>query len=344
MKVARFYDSTDIRIEDAPVPRPGRGEALIKTAACGICSSDTLSWYTKRKAPLVIGHEPVGVIAEIGSGVNGFQVGDRVFVHHHAPCFNCGYCRKGNYSVCETWRRSKIIPGGVSEYFLVPEINLAADTLKLPESVSFEDGVLIEPTACVVKSLRKARLQKDDIILIIGLGVMGQLHALIARAAGARLVIGVDRLSPRCDLAVQLGCDFALNPMTEDVPRRVREMTEGHLADSVIIGPGSIEAMTLGLTCAAKGSNVVLFTPAQPDEQLAVEPFHLYLNEISLLPSYSCGPDDTREALRLIESGAVRADRLAIHRFPIEQTQEALKAMAQARIIKAVITFEGIES
>jgi L-iditol 2-dehydrogenase len=339
MKVARFYDFDDIRIEEAPVPQPGDREALIKTVACGICSSDTLAWYTKRKAPLVIGHEPVGVIEQLGRDVEGFQVGDRVFVHHHAPCFQCDYCRKGNYSVCETWRQSKIIPGGVAEYFLVPEGNLTTDTLKLPDSIAFEDGALIEPTACVVKSLRKADLQKGDIVLIIGLGIMGQLHALISQAVGARLVIGVDRIAARCDMALRLGCNCALNPLTQNVSQRVHEITAGHKADVVIVGPGSIEAMDLGLACAAKGSKVVLFTPTQPGERLAVEPFHLYMNEVSLVPSYSCGPDDTREALRLIETGVVRADRLAIHRFPIERTHEALRAMAETKIVKAIITF-----
>ena len=358
MKVARFYDIDDIRIEEEPLPPVGPGEALVKTAACGICTSDIMPWYIRRKAPLVLGHEPVGVIVEVGANVSGFRAGDRVFVHHHAPCFQCKYCRRGDHSLCDTWRQSKIIPGGIAEYFLVPETNLATDTLLLPDTVSFESGVLIEPTACVVKSLRKAGLVPSgqagsgrratiprnatadpQSLVVIGLGIMGQLHVLVGKAWGAHPIIGVEKLADRARMGRELGCDVVLNPLTDPITDGVREATRGELADIVIIGPGSPEALALGLACAGRGSRVILFTPLPPGETLAVEPFHLYLNEISLLPSYSCGPPDTRLALELITAGMISAERLRLQTFPLEHTPEAFRAMAEARILKAVIRF-----
>jgi L-iditol 2-dehydrogenase len=156
MKVAKLYSFNDIRIEDMPVPKIGHGDALMKTKASGICSGDVMPWYIEKKAPLVLGHEPAGEIVELGNKVKSFKVGDKVFTHHHAPCLTCRYCRRGDYVQCETWKNTKIIPGGISEYILIPEINLNNDTLKLPEHVSFEDGTLVEPTACVVKGLKRA--------------------------------------------------------------------------------------------------------------------------------------------------------------------------------------------
>jgi L-iditol 2-dehydrogenase len=112
-----------------------------------------MPWYIEKKAPLVLGHEPSGEIVELGSEVKSFIKGDRVFTHHHAPCFSCKFCRRGDYVQCSTWKNSCIIPGGVSEYILIPAINLEHDTFVLRD-LCFEDCTLIEPTACVVKGLR----------------------------------------------------------------------------------------------------------------------------------------------------------------------------------------------
>jgi len=340
MKVVRLYEFNDIRIEEIPIPEVGPREALVQTKACGICSGDVLPWYINKKAPLVLGHEPVGVIVELGPEADGFQVGDRVFVHHHAPCLACRYCRRGSYSMCETWRRSQLVPGGIAEFFLVPEINLQRDTLKLPPAVSFEDGVLIEPTACVVKSLRRAGLQTGDVVLVIGLGVMGLLHVLLAREDGAGTVIGADKVVSRCERALRLGADYVVNVSRENLVEWVSMITEGIMADVVIVGPGSIEAMQAGLACAGKGSTVLLFTPTPPDVTLPVEPNKLYMNEISLVASYSCGPNDTREALPLVQRGVVTAEKIVTDRFSIDEAGLAYRAMAELRdTVKAIITF-----
>ncbi len=340
MKVARLYKFNDIRIEEMPIPELGPGEALVQTKACGICSGDVLPWYIEKKAPLVLGHEPVGMIVAAGPEVKGFDIGDRVFVHHHAPCMGCRYCRRGYYSMCPTWRRSNIKPGGIAEFFLVPEVNLQRDTLKLPADMSYDDGVLIEPAACVVKSLRRSGMQTGDIVLVIGLGVMGLLHVLLAREYGAGTIIGVDKVSSRCERALHLGADYIVNVSREDLVELVGMMTEGIMADIVIVGPGSTEAMQAGVACAGKGSTVLLFTPGAPGEMLPVEPYNLYLNEISLVASYSCGPNDTREALSLVQKGVVTAEKLVTDRFLIEETPLAYRAMSQAQdTIKAIITF-----
>ena len=180
MKVARLYSFSDIRIEDMPLPDVGEGEILVRVRTSGICSGDVMPWYIEKKAPLVLGHEPAGEVVKTGEGVSGFSPGDRVFVHHHAPCMSCNFCQRGDYVQCPSWKKSRIMPGGISEYILVPGLNLRNDTLKLPEELNFEDATLIEPAACVVKSFRRSGIRKGDTGLVIGLGVMGVVHVKLA--------------------------------------------------------------------------------------------------------------------------------------------------------------------
>jgi L-iditol 2-dehydrogenase len=340
MRVARLYSIDDIRIEEDPLPAVGEGEALVRTRVCGICTGDIMGWYMQRKAPIVFGHEPAGEIVEVGPGVGDFRPGDRVFVHHHAPCGECRHCRRGRHVHCRTWRSTALRPGGLAEYFVVPASNLAADTLALPAGVSFDQGSLVEPVACVVKSLRRGGVRAGDTVVIVGVGIMGQIHVALAKQAGAR-VIALDRVPFRLKRAEELGA-FAAVDVDEGSPRdAVRELTDGEMADVVIVGPGSIEAMKAGIELAGAGSTVVMFTTSQPEDRLDVSPFKLYFEEISLVPSYSCGPDDTRQALELIACGAVPVDRIVTHRFPLERVEEAMKTAADVdRALKTLIVFD----
>jgi len=324
MKAAQLHSLADIEIVDTPVPEIGDHEALVRMRACGICGSDTMEWYVKKKAPFFLGHEPAGVIEKVGRNVTQFKQGDRVFVHHHAPCFDCKFCRKKQYALCAAWKASNLAPGGMAEFFRVPEINLNGDMLLLPESFSFEDGSLIEPVACVVKSMRKANLQPQDSLLVIGLGVMGQMHVLLARHAGVHQIIGADRVPYRLNKAREFGANMVVDVTREELPEAVRQATDGDLADVVIVGPGTTSAMATAMKCVGKGGTVLFFTPAPDGELLSIHPFHLYFNEINLLFSYSCGPDDTRGAMALIEQGIINAEKLVTHRYPLEKIREAV--------------------
>jgi len=341
MRVAKLYSFNDIFIEDMPIPEIGHHEALIKTKACGICSGDVMPWYIEKKAPLVLGHEPVGEIIELGKGLNSFfKVGDRVFVHHHAPCMNCKYCHRGDYVQCETWRKTGIIPGGISEYILIPEINLKNDTLILPDDVSYEDGVLIEPTACVVKSLKRASIKKGDTILVIGLGLMGQMHILLAREFGAGKIIGADMVKFRLNKAVEFGAVHVIDVSKEDLIDKVRHLTDGLMSDIVIVCPNSADAMKQGIKSVSRGGTVVFFTPAKLEEMINIDPNNLYFKDINIVTSYSCGPDDTKKALEFIQKGIIKAEKLITHKFPIEDTEKAYRLTAEAKdSLKCIIYF-----
>lgn len=342
MKVARLYDFLDVRIEEAPVPAIGPGEALVRARACGICSGDVVPWYIRKKAPLVFGHEPVGEIAAVGPGVTDFHPGDRVFVHHHAPCFRCRVCARGEFVQCPTWKQSQIDPGGMAEYFRVPAGNLAGDTLHLPDHVSDADGALVEPLACVVKSLARAGQVENASVLIIGLGVMGQLHVLLARHLGAARILAADLVQARCAVALQLGADVVLDAAAAPLDEQVLAHTGGAGAEVVIVGPATVAALEVGLACAARGGTVVQFMGTEPGETLPLSTFDFYFRELRLVPSYSCGPVETRQALDLIGRGVVAARHVVTHRFRLDEAAEAYRVAAQDKTaIKALVMFDG---
>ena len=338
MQVARLYDFGDIRVEESARPVVGDGDILVRASACGICSGDIMPWYIKRKAPLVLGHEPVGIVEQAGAAVRDFKRGDRVFVHHHAPCFQCAACRRGEYVQCATWRATNIIPGGMAEFFLVSAAN-QRDTLRLPDSIADADGVLIEPAACVVKSLKRSGLKAGESILIIGLGIMGMMHVKLARHLGAGTIIGADLFHSRAKRAIELGADRGIVVEGDNLIEQVREITNGAMADVVIVGPGTSKAIAAGIAAAGKGATVVQFTATPPDDELLVKPHDLYFNETRLVPSYSCGPDETREALSLVERGVINAKELVTHQFPLAQITEAFATAQKPESLKVIVTF-----
>ena len=277
MRAAVLYDVNDIRIEERAIPELGDGEVLVRTIASGNCSGDVMAWYIRRKAPLVLGHEPAGIVADTRGEVE-FSVGDRVFVHHHAPCFACRACERGEYVQCATWRRGtstwrdrRILSRG--------EGNLR-DTLLVPQNVSFADASLVEPLACVVKSLRRSGLREGDRVYIIGLGVMGLLHVLAALSLRAE-VFASDFIAARRSLAERNGA-IAFHP---DAAQRAL----GQGADVVICGPGNSQAMQKAVEAAAP-RHVVMFTPFPPDECVTIDPERFYFGDLRVVAGYCAGP------------------------------------------------------
>jgi L-iditol 2-dehydrogenase len=330
MRAAVLYDVDDIRIEERPVPELHDGEILVRTMASGICSGDVMAWYIRRKAPLVLGHEPAGVVAQTRDG--RFSVGDRVFVHHHAPCLGCRACLRGDYVQCATWRGSKIDPGAMAEYFRVARENLG-DTLPLPAHMEFPDAALVEPLACVVKSLRRSGLRAGDRCYVIGLGVMGLLHVLAARELGAE-VFGSDFIAQRRDAAERNGAT-AFHP---DEARRAL----GDGADVVICGPGTPAALQTAIEAAAPGGTVVMFTPFPPDVGVSADSAKFYFGDLRLVASYSCGPDDTRAALELIAKGVVTAQKIGAELVTLDELPRAYRALAESRTIKPIVVFPPV--
>jgi len=342
MKAVRIDAGGSVSVVELPAPRIGPGEALVRTRAAGICGSDLLGWYARRKAGTVLGHEIAGEIIEIGAGVSAFEPGDRVVPHHHAPCLACDACRAGRYVHCAEWRSSRLDPGGMAEYVRIPQGNLSRDTWKIPGDLSDEEASFTEPLATVVKAFRRASFEPGQSILVVGLGTAGQLAVRLALARGASRVAGADGVTSRARLARSSGAGEVFEAGaggSGEIARR----SAGQLYDVVFVCPGKIEAMQEAAALAAPGGTVLLFTMSAPEETWTVSPFDLYFREVRVVPSYSCGPEDTREALDLLASRRVPVADLVTHRFPIDRAAEAFaRARDPNGSLKVVLTFEEL--
>lgn len=338
MRVARLHGWGDVRVEEAPVPVPGPGEALVRVESCGVCGSDALEWYVRRKAPVVLGHEPAGVVAAAGAGVENVRPGDRVFVHHHAPCGQCAECDRGLWSNCRVWRSSRLVPGGFAEYFVAPSVIVTTDMLALPDAMSFDTASFIEPVACCLRAVRRrGTLRPGDHLHIVGLGAMGLVMAGLGRILGAGSITGADFVEQRRTLARDFGAGAVFDPSTDDVPRRVREYGEGRGADVVIVCPGDARAVQAGLDAAAPGGRVVCFTPQPPDVRLDIDQSDLYFREITLTQSYSCGPDETRQALEWLADGSLDPAPLITTVAGLDGVGEAIERAHGTDGIKTII-------
>lgn len=345
MRVARSYGWGDVRVEEAPVPEPGPGEALVRVLACGVCGTDALRWYVERKVPTVLGHEPVGEVVAVGVGVDVVAPGDRVFVHHHAPCMTCGECRRRLWSSCATWRASRLDPGGFAEYVRVPALNLERDTLQLPPHLGLDAATFIEPLACCIRAVRRqGRLEPGDAVLIVGLGAMGLLMVSLARHYGAGVVLGSDFLADRRELALSRGADAAFDAASPGLAGQVRDATAGRGADVVLVCPGDERAIVAGLEAAAPGGRVVAFTPLPPDRPLTLDASPLYFREVSFTHSYSCGPDETRGALGLLAGGDIEVASLVTHRTGLDGVAAALERAAGKGAGLKTIVYPGVRS
>jgi len=338
MKAALYYSLGDIRIQDVSKPKIGQDEILVEMKACGVCGSDLMEWYLRSRAPLVLGHEPAGVIVEAGKNVKVFKVGDRVFAHHHVACLKCHYCRRGDYTMCPQFGQTHIEPGGFAEYFRVPAPNLQTDTLKLPRKLSFEEATLIEPVGCCIRAQNKAGIRKGDSVAIIGAGPSGIIHAMLARISGASQILVTDLVDYRLKMAERLGADLTVNVKQENLVERVKEATENRGADIVIVTAPNVKAVEDGVQIVRKGGKLLLFAPTQPDQYARLSPHRLFFSEITVIPSYSVSHIETRAALKLISSGRIKAKELITHRFPLSRTADAFQTAAKGKeCLKVVV-------
>jgi len=341
MRAVEYHTNDDVRIIELPVPEIGPGELLVRVSACGLCASDVMQWYMSPRAPLYPGHEPVGTIVKTGVGVTQFVAGQRVFFHHHVPCMVCHFCRRGSFSQCPTFRSTRLDPGGLAEYVRVPALNVQFDVLALPETLSFQAATLIEPLACCIRGIQRARIQPGDSVVILGAGSNGLMLALLARQRGAVRVMIADPIAYRRQRALELGIDAAFDPQQGSLLEQVSLVNDGRRADIVIVTPSNVAAMRQGIDLVGPGGTVLLFAPPPPGEVLPISPHHHFFQEITLCTSYSAGPHETTQALELLHTGRIRAEAIITHRFMLQDAAQAFRLVAHpGDALKAVVVID----
>ncbi len=318
MKLARYVGDGRIEIREEPAPACPVGGLLVKTLASGLCSGELMAWYMDQKIPHVLGHEVAGKVIE--SQDDRFPVGSQVFAHHHAPCMNCEMCRKRLYVHCSQWKKTKLVPGGMAEVFAVSSDNLS-DT-HVVNDLRPTDAALIEPLACVAKSIRLGQPEGKS-YAVIGLGAMGLMH-MLALPTGA---IGYETSEARRRWAASLG--FQAKVPSEATP-----------ADVIFVCPGSPQAVNQAIQIANPGGTIVLFAPMPPGGPAPIDLNPAYFKDLSFVNSYSCGPNDTLQAIEWIRAGKLKAEHVVSDFTGIDDLPRAYLAMRAGDILKAMVVFE----
>lgn len=329
MRVAMYYSNEDIRLEEVPCPEIGPDELLVKVIASGICGSDVVEWYRIGKAPRVLGHEISGEIVEVGAGVEGYEEGQRVFVSHHVPCGECRFCRRGDHTVCETLRTTNFDPGGFSEYVRIPPVNVEHGVFPLPEGVSHEQGVFIEPLGCVIRGQNRVGGLEGGNVAILGSGLTGLLHLQLANERGANRVVCTDISEYRLDAARRFGADEVVYA-SENLPERLKEAFGGLLADIVIVSTGARKAVEQSWGAVEHGGSILFFAPSDPDMTIPMPFNDMWFKNVTTTSSYAAAPDDILQSIELIASRRIRVEEMITHRLGLEETAKGFELVLRA--------------
>jgi L-iditol 2-dehydrogenase len=344
VKVAIFHAPGDVRLEDVDEPSPSSGEVKIRVRNCSTCGTDVKiqhSGHPNMTPPQVMGHEIAGEIVELGEGVDGWSVGDRVQVIAAIPDGTCTECRAGHLAVCENQLSMGYqFPGGFAEYMIVPRNVLAVDGLnRIPEGLGFAEASLAEPLACVLNGQELARVGEGDTVVVVGSGPIGCLHVRLARARGAARVILIDLNPARLAQAAALVApDLTIASGETDPVQAVLDATDGRGADVVITAAASGVAQEQGLRMLARRGRLSLFGGLPKDAPtITVDSNLVHYRELTIVGVNGSSPAHNREALNLIATGRVPVSDLITHRLPLDRLLDALDIVAKGEAIKVTI-------
>ncbi|HTD81517.1 MAG TPA: alcohol dehydrogenase catalytic domain-containing protein [Thermoplasmata archaeon] len=339
MKAVLLRGTRGLVVEEVPDPEAAPGEIVVSMRACGLCGSDLEKIRgTYTAAPPVIGHEAVGVVAEVGDGVERIRKGARVFPHHHVPCGRCATCRGGSPTMCVYYRATNLEPGGFAESFRVPRWNVEhGGVLRLPPSVDFERASFIEPLACAIRAVDRARAKARS-ALVLGVGPMGLLALQLLRLRGTQTVFASEVSPLRAEKARGLGAASVWDPTKEDVPALARKETAGLGVDAAVVATGNVRAIAQAVHAVRAGGTVVLLGVPEVGSRLDVDPSVFVTREVSVISSNAATEVETRKALELIVTKKVDVASLVTHRFRLAEFPEAVRVAERAECVKAILT------
>ncbi|XP_063712975.1 sorbitol dehydrogenase-like [Symsagittifera roscoffensis] len=332
-----------IALEDTPVPQPLPGQVQMRMHSVGICGSDVHYWQHMRigdtyvvPEPMILGHESSGTVTKLGEGVTNLSVGDKVAIEPGVPCAHCSFCKAGTYNLCPdvAFLATPPIHGSLRRF----HCHAASFCYKLPDSVSLEEGALLEPLAVAVHACRRAHITAGDRVLVCGAGPIGLVNAMVASASGATDIVCTDIDDKRLEMAKQCGATHVINVRgltNEGAVEQIRIMLGGHKADKAIECSGAQPSVKLAIH-SVKASGTVVLVGMGPYDEIKIPVMTMSTREIDIRGIFryaNCYP----AALELVKSGKVDIKKLVTHRFPIEKTVEAFETTLRGEGIKIVI-------
>jgi L-iditol 2-dehydrogenase len=327
MKAAFVKDSSSVVVEDVEKPILGTGDVLVKMHACGICGSDLEKVFGKYSQPSTrLGHEPSGTIEKVGENVTDFKKGDRVFVHHHVPCYSCHFCLHGNETMCKKYSETNLSPCGLAEEFIVPQWNVNhGGILKIPDSMSFEEAAMIEPLACCIRAWNKFSFQKGDSTAIFGVGATGMMHVMLSIIHEFNKIFCIDINEFRLEFAKKFNITDAIKSSVPDIKQKILDQTDNRGVDVAIVATGSLQALSSAIDLVRKGGTVVMFGVPSKDAMINLNMSIIYSKEITMISSYAASDSDTKAALELIQSSKIDVKKLITHRYNIKDSPKAFE-------------------
>ncbi|MCI8855927.1 MAG: alcohol dehydrogenase catalytic domain-containing protein [Clostridiaceae bacterium] len=340
MKAVQIVSPGQLKVIDVEKPTIDKvNNVLIRMTAAGICGSDVGIYHGTNAAatyPRIIGHEMVGVVEETGEGAEGLKRGDRVIVNQVTSCGNCYPCSRGRGNVCDHLKvRGVHIDGGYREFIAVP----AADCYLLPDSISDQDAVMIEPTTIAIQSCTRAELEKNDMLLLYGAGALGTSILRIARTLCDHIIVA-DIMDDKLEAAKAAGAEYTINTKTEDFLQKVREYTHGR-GPTVSIDAACV-SNSLMLLLEATGNAGRVITMGFSTAPVEVNQFLITSKELDVRGSrlqnkmFGC-------AVEMLKDGTLDLTGSVSHTFPLERAQEAFDFIdsRDPSIRKIVLTFDG---
>ncbi len=325
MKAALLNGPSDVTITDRATPACGEGQVLVRITHVGICGTDTKIYDGGILAnyPVVMGHEGVGEIIE-GQAADGSGPGNRVIIDPVLYCGNCFYCARGDTHLCENGGMlGREVDGVYTENYLAPAGNVFA----LGDNINMTEGPLIQVMTTVLHAQNRANIQADEVVVVLGLGVTGLLQIQVAKALGAKAVVGVSRNAHKRGLAEQMGADCVVEH-GEAAKVAVLKLTDGRGADVVIEAVGYISVLAEAMDLARFDGRIIPFgIYAALEGKL---PFYeLYFKELDLINTRAALPSDFPASIKLVEEGKVNLAPFITHTYPLEELTEAIKLLME---------------
>lgn len=343
MIAAVFRGPGELEVAEIETPEIGPDEVLVKVGANTVCGTDVRILRGEKTRGIgrdvVLGHEISGRVAEVGSDVCGYEVGQPVVMAPAIACLRCFYCKRGMENLCLCKRIvGNVEDGGLAEYVRIPADAVAAGNLFVAhKDLPPERLALAEPLACCVNGLENYRVEVDDVVLVVGAGPIGLFHLQLALLAGARTVIVSNRSEGRRVFAAQFGAHVTVDPTAEELAEVVAEHTDGLGVDVAVICVGRPQLVNDALRVTRKGGRVNVFAGLAGEGWAEVEANRIHYNELVITGASDSRRRDYDTALRLIESGRIAAGRMVTHRFPLAQAEKAIETSADGEGIKVAV-------
>jgi L-iditol 2-dehydrogenase len=339
MKALELSSDKTISLVEIDEPIIKDKEILINLGSCGICGSDLRNVFADSCKPTSkLGHEITGTIVKVGKSFNGRNYeGKRVFVNHHAPCNSCHYCIHGNETMCDKFT-DNIFPCGISEKIILSEWIVNNQSIfELPDSMSFEEGSMIEPLACCIRGWKKLSFVKGDSVLIFGIGPIGILHAMLAKIYGASAIYCVDINQNKVNFCKKMNLGICVDGKTSEIESLI-DLNDRLRPDLIIIATYDMTVLPKSVDIIRKGGTILIFGEPQKEINVNVDINKIYSKEVRIKTTYAATNEEIQEALHMITKMEIDVNKIITHRYSILESKDAFKKVHdRTDVIKAII-------